>query len=133
MTTQDLIQRMYDSAAGGDLAGFFGAMSDDVVVREPRFLPYGGTYSGKDELMALVSKLATEFDLSTLKAEYVVAEGDRAFAVLRIGFAASDETLLVAEESLVRDGKVTELRVFVHDGGRLIPTAVAPEGQEDVA
>ena len=130
MRTRDVVARMYDAAAGGDLDGFFGAMSDDVVVREPRFLSYGGTYSGKDELVALVSKLAAEFDLSTLKAEYIVADGDRAFAVLRIGLAGSDESLVVAEESRVRDGKVTELRVFVHDGGRLTPAAVAPVGHE---
>jgi ketosteroid isomerase-like protein len=46
MSAVETIQAMYDAARAGDFDGFFAHLGDDIVLEEPDFLPYGGTYQG---------------------------------------------------------------------------------------
>jgi ketosteroid isomerase-like protein len=119
--TRRVVTGMYDAAIGGDLAGFFSHIAPDVVTHEPPFLPYGGSYSGLGALMELLGEqVAKHLDIAQPKIDRVVVDGDRAFTVIRLRCQATGEETLLAEEAVVRAGKVVELRVFYFDAGSLI-------------
>ena len=115
-----LMQAIYDAVSAGDLAGVFNRLADDVVIREPEFLPYGGVYRGKEHFGDVVGKIAKTYDMTRIRADYIVADGERVIGVLRMPDLATGEDVLVAEESVIRDGKVVQMTVFVHDAQSLI-------------
>ena len=119
--TRRVVTEMYDAALGGDLAGFFERIDPDVVTHEPPFLPYGGSYSGRPALMQLLGdEVSRHLDIAHPKIDRIVVDGDRAFTVIRLRCQATGEETLLAEEAVVRQGKVVELRVFYFDAGSLI-------------
>lgn len=119
--TRRVVTQMYDAAVSGDMAGFFACIDPEVVTHEPSFLPYGGSYAGIGALMELLSKdVSQHLDITQPKIDRIVADGDRAFTVIRLRCQATGEETLLAEEAVVRNGKVVELRVFYFDAGSLI-------------
>jgi ketosteroid isomerase-like protein len=119
--TRRVVTEMYGAALRGDLAGFFTYIDPGVVTHEPPFLPYGGSYSGLGSLMALLGEqVIRHLDITQPKIDRIVADGERAFTVIRLRCQATGEEALLAEEAVVRDGKVVELRVFYFDAGSLI-------------
>lgn len=119
--TRRVVTQMYDAAVSGDMAGFFACIDSEVVTHEPSFLPYGGSYAGIGALMELLSKeVSQHLDITQPKIDRIVADGDRAFTVIRLRCQATGEETLLAEEAVVRNGKVVELRVFYFDAGSLI-------------
>lgn len=123
MDTRDVVQAFYDAAASGDMQTFLGLLADDAVISEPAFLPYGGTYSGPDGMQTMFPQAGAVLDLPTLKVRHMVVEGDRAFTVLSVDRNGGGGTLLLAEEAVIRDGKVTELRIYVHDAAGVVTAA----------
>jgi hypothetical protein len=115
-----LMQALYDAVSAGDLDGVLNRLADDVVIREPAFLPYGGEYRGKELFGELVGKIAKTYDMTQIRADYLVADGERVIGLLRMPDLATGEDVLVAEESVIRDGKVVQMTVFVHDAQSLI-------------
>jgi len=125
--TRRVVTEMYGAALGGDLAGFFTYIDPEVVTHEPPFLPYGGSYSGLDSLMELLGEqVIRHLDITQPKIDRIVADGDRAFTVIRLRCQATGEETLLAEEAVVRAGKVVELRVFYFDAGSLIEKGGVP-------
>jgi uncharacterized protein len=53
-TSRDLMTRIYDPAAKADYDDVFACLSEDLVVNEPPFLPYGDTYRGHDGFRNLI-------------------------------------------------------------------------------
>ncbi|HEY4410713.1 MAG TPA: nuclear transport factor 2 family protein [Acidimicrobiia bacterium] len=119
--TRRVVTRMYDAAVGGDMAGFFACIDPEVVTHEPPFLPYGGSYLGIGALMDLLARdVSKHLDITQPKIDRIVVDGDRAFSVIRLRCQATGDETLLAEEAVVRRGKVVELRVFYFDAGSLI-------------
>jgi ketosteroid isomerase-like protein len=119
--TRRVVTAMYGAALRGDLAGFFDQIDPEVVTHEPPFLPYGGSYSGLGALQELLGeRVAKHLDITRPTIDRVVVDGDRAFTVIRLRCQETDDETLLAEEAVVRAGKVTELRVFYFDTGSLI-------------
>lgn len=118
--SRELVERFYAAAASGDTETFLGSVADDIVVHEPAFLPYGGVYRGRDGFVAMLGEAAKMADVGSLVVDHIVAEGQRAFAVLRLRLLDGGE-IHVAEESVIRDGLIAELRIFVHDAGTVVP------------
>lgn len=114
-----LVTDMYEAAKRGDLDSFVAALAPDVVVIEPAFLPYGGSYHGADGFLSLFARLADTFDVPSLSVERVIADGDIVLGLLRMQLADGNSTLEVIEQSTIRDGKVAEMRIFVHSLGEL--------------
>lgn len=114
-----LIVDMYAAAKAGDVAGFFSALSPEVVITEPTFLPYGGTYRGIDEFRALFGDVAKFLDMSSLQVDHIVADGDHAVGLIRLSTTSGDGEVRLAEHSILRDGKVAEMQIFVHDDAGL--------------
>jgi hypothetical protein len=48
-----------------------------------------------------------------------VADGERVFAVVQVPDLRSGELVTLAEESIVRGGKVVEMRIFFHEARSL--------------
>jgi ketosteroid isomerase-like protein len=116
-----LVTSMYEAAKRGDLDTFVAALSPDVVVIEPAFLPYGGTYRGVEAFLSLFADLAATFHIAGLNVDRIIADGDVVLGFLRMPLANQESVLGVIEQSTLRDGKVTEMRIFVHDLGALRP------------
>lgn len=123
MGTREIVESLYDAAVKGDMEGFLAQLSDDLVLTEPGFLPYGGVYKGKDGMQAMLGPASAILNIPTLRVHYIVVEGDRAIAKLSINRIGTDETMVIAEESLVRDGKIAEITIYVHDAGSLVVAA----------
>lgn len=117
--SRKLVEDMYAAGAAGDVDGFFARVSSHVVVKEPVFLPYGGTYRGLDAFKGLVGKVAAVLDLRTLTVESLIADGDHVVALVRVNTTAGEQVRL-AELSIVRDGTVAEMEIFMHNPGDLI-------------
>ena len=125
--TRRVVTEMYDAALAGDMAGFFACIDPEVVTHEPPFLPYGGSYSGIGALMELLGgPVSQHLDIARPKIDRIVADGDRAFTVIRLRCQATGEETLLVEEAVVRAGKVVELRVFYFDAGSLIEQGGVP-------
>lgn len=115
-----LVQGMYKAAMSQDVDGVMSCLADDVVVHEPSFLPYGATYHGKQGFGELFAKIAESLDLTTLALDYLVADGDKVFGVLRGAEIGSGREVLLAEESTIRNGRVAQMKIFFHEAQSLI-------------
>ena len=115
-----LMTRMYDAAVHGDFAGVLACLANDLVVNEPAFLPYGGTYRGPAEFAAMIPKVVALMDLTNMRVDRLIADGDHVFGVIRMADRATGEDVLLAEESIIRDGKVVEINVFYNEARTLL-------------
>ena len=113
--TRAVVGQMYDAIMRGDFAAVLGLMAEDLVVSEPSFLPYGGEYRGIEQFQQLIERAVRHLDVAKIAVDRIVVDGDRAVAVLRIPNLANGEFTVIAEESLVRDGQVAEMRIYFHD------------------
>jgi hypothetical protein len=123
MDTRQTVETMYRALASNDISGFLGTLASDVVIIEPAFLPYGGTYTSRDVFVRSVApQLGSALEMSTLTLDSLFVEGDRAMSIFRVQVAATGEQMVIAEELVVHEGKVVEMRVFVHDAPSLVYT-----------
>jgi ketosteroid isomerase-like protein len=119
-SSRDLMTRMYDSAAKADYDDVFACLSGDLVVNEPPFLPYGDTYRGHDGFRNLIGKVTQVLDVSQMRVIRMVADGDRAIGIIEMPDVATGQQILLAEESLIHDGKVVEITVYFHEPRTLL-------------
>jgi len=127
MDTRQTVEAMYRALATDDIPGFLDKLARDVVISEPAFLPYGGTYSGRDVFVRSVGPQVTRvLKMSTLVVNRLLVEDDCAISILRVEIAATGQQMEIAEELVVRDGKVVEVRVFVNDAPSLICAPASP-------
>jgi ketosteroid isomerase-like protein len=120
---KQIIKAAYEAMAAGDVRGFLSALDAEIVVREPDTLPYGGTYTGIEELMKMFPKAAPVLDSSRLEIVELTAEADRVVALLRIPLRSGDGDALISEHWQLRDGKAVALQVLWFDT-TLVPAAV---------
>jgi ketosteroid isomerase-like protein len=78
----DTVKSLYAGFASGDVGAVLGALDPGVEWTEAEGFPYGGTYVGRDAVLANVfMKLATEWDgFMAVPAEYV-CQGDTVVAI----------------------------------------------------
>lgn len=119
-TNRQLVSAMYDAAGRGDFAAFLSYIDADVVVDEPPFLPYGGTYRGHGELQSLLGRVSAILDVTSLRVERLIADDDHVIGLIRVPIVGSDSEVSLAEMSVIREGKVAEMRIFFHEAGTLV-------------
>ena len=112
--SRQILQTMYAAAISGDMVTFNAMVDDDAQFHEPGCLPYGGSYRGKKTLIDLFMRVGNYLDFSTIKIDYVLADGANVITAIQIK-ATNGNDVRVLEEALVRDGKVVDLRVFLSD------------------
>lgn len=120
MNSKDIVLKMYAAAGSGDVAGAIACMDDNVTVIEPPYLPYGGTYQGKQEFLRLFGLIGEYGDLSTVKMHYAVAEGDLVFVALQFIDRKTGKPMQLVEQSTVKNGKIVEMKIFYFDAGSMI-------------
>ncbi len=115
-----IVQAFYDAIIAGDVDGFVAVSAEDMVVHQPSFLPYGATYRGRDTFVGLFDTFARYYDLTKIRCDHLVADGERVFGVMRVPVLTNGQDVLFAEQVVVRDGLVAELRIFVHEAQTMI-------------
>ena len=115
-----IIQAMYDAGRRGDVETLASFIADDVVVDEPRFLPYGKIYKGKQELLQLFQTVAKFLDVSQLQVHYLIADGERVAACLGLPDLTTGQPVSLLEESTLKDGKITHQKLFFNDPGSML-------------
>ncbi|HTK61679.1 MAG TPA: nuclear transport factor 2 family protein [Pseudonocardia sp.] len=113
--SQALMERMYGAAIKGDFDDVLSCLSDDLVVNEPPFLPYGRVYRGLEGFGDLIANVTQVLDVSRMIVDRYVSQGDRVIGIIRMPDLRTGEHILLAEESLIRDGKVVEIVVYFHE------------------
>jgi uncharacterized protein len=123
--SRQVVKRLYEMGAAGNVEGFLACLHKDVEIHEPGCLPFGGLYRGIAAVQQLLSKAGQLLDFRILYVEAIVAEGDRVWVTVRTAVAGTGAPVLVAEESIVRDGKIFRLRAFYFDPTIVINAAAA--------
>lgn len=118
-----VVKRMYETALSGDFAGFMALLDEKIVVYEPSFLPYGGVSHGRDGFQKLFATIATYLQIPSIRVESLVADGDVVVAFLKGRTVDTGEEVEIGERSVVRDGRVAEMRIYYHEGQTLFPRA----------
>jgi uncharacterized protein len=118
-STRAIVRKLYEDASEQNFEGFLAALSPDVVVKEPGFLPYGGTYRGLAEFQALFEKVGALLDVTGLTVEQIVADGDHAIGIITVPCTNGGAPVRLAETSTLRDGVITEMEIFFHELGGL--------------
>jgi ketosteroid isomerase-like protein len=115
---------MYQAGTDGNAAGFLACLHEQIELEEPAWLPYGGTHRGLDQLQAVFVEVAKLIDLSTIKLETIIADGNQAVAVFRATLQNGEETIN-AEQWTIRDGKCWRGRVFYQDPTQALKTTTS--------
>lgn len=124
-TSRQIVTTFYACIAAGNFDGVLACLHEDVEIHEPACLPYGGMYRGIEGAKRLFSEAPKHLDISIFSIDAIVADGDRVVGMLRTAIVGTGEPLAVAEESIVRDGKIIRVRVFQFDPTLVISAAAS--------
>ena len=123
---RQVVLDMYAAGMRGDVQGMLGHMAEQsFVLHEPPFLPYGRSYQGHAGMLEAFAKIGEYLDVSSIEVDHVVAEGERVIVVLHATDRQSGERVLLAEENVLHNGKVVEMRVFFHEARSLVAAGAA--------
>ncbi|HEY1604829.1 MAG TPA: nuclear transport factor 2 family protein [Allosphingosinicella sp.] len=87
----------------------------DLVMYEPAWLPFGGTYRGLDDFKRFYGKVRNFYDFETWKLIDVVADGEIVFSTSQVRVAGRDTTMHIAERFRFSGAILAEVRIFVCD------------------
>ncbi len=115
----ELANTVYDAFGNGDMETFFANITDDAVWHLGGNNPLSGTYSGKQEIMAVLGQITERSGGTFQIAEVhdILANDEHVVAMVR-NTGERDGKVLDAPTihiSHVRDGKFTELFIVVAD------------------
>lgn len=113
--TRTVINQMYDAVTRADLPALEAVLADDIVVHEPAYLPYGGVCRGRDAFYGLVGEATKYLDVANVVIDQVIVDGDQGIGILRIPVLSTGAQAVIAEQSIVRDGKIVEMWIYFHD------------------
>ena len=110
-----LVSGLYADIAAGRTEGLLSLIDPEIVIKEPSFLPYGGTYHGAEAFGELFGKISQHFELSSARALSVVADGEDVVALIELRTADGNNTLRIAEHFVMRGGLIAALTLYFHD------------------
>jgi ketosteroid isomerase-like protein len=112
--TRQVVRAIHAASARGDIDSERQLFSPDLIIEEPPYLPYGGTFHGYDGFLDLASQAVKYVDFSSLVLESLTVEGNLAFAVVRVRLLAGAE-IIATEEWRVEDGLAVHCRISWFD------------------
>jgi ketosteroid isomerase-like protein len=115
VTNREQVAGAYDALAAGDVKAFLAVLDDEIVLREPACLPYGGVARGITEVMALFGRAVPYLDSARLHVEELIEQDERVVAILRIPLRGGDAEARIVELWRLRDGRAVELEAFWSD------------------
>ena len=119
---RELVLRFYQGGARGEITSFRHSLANDFVLHVPPQLPWGGTFN-KQQYVDLLPRVASILDFKRLKFLALVAEEKHVVALIDIGVAGTDRSVIISEHWDVYDGKAVQLRVAYFDPSILLETA----------
>jgi uncharacterized protein len=119
--TRSVVQQFYDYSLRADIEGVAKILHPDIVNYEAASLPYGGTHTGRAEVLQLLARLYSMIDLDTVAVGDILANSERAAAFLEVPFgdSASSEKVSVIETFVIRDGLIAEIKPYYFDTAAL--------------
>lgn len=112
--TRRVVEDMFRLGKEGEIEKALALLDEKVEIYEPPFLPYGGKYVGRDGFVRLFSLIQEKyFDDLSMRVQYIAVEGEYAIAINHVP-GLRGETVVLAEEMRVRDGKIIEIRIYLH-------------------
>jgi ketosteroid isomerase-like protein len=112
--TRQVVRAIHAASARGDLDKERQLFSPDLIIEEPPYLPYGGTYHGYDGFLRLALQAVKFVDFSSLVLDSLTVEGDLAFAVCRVRLVTGAE-VIATEQWRVQDGLAVHCRISWFD------------------
>jgi ketosteroid isomerase-like protein len=114
----EVIRRVYEALASGDVPAALRAMADDLAWHEAEGMPYGGVYrSGEAVAQNVLGPITQDIPDFAVSVEDLIGSGDRVAAVVRYTGTGktSGNTLDLPVVHLwdVRDGKIVQFRQFI--------------------
>jgi SnoaL-like domain len=85
----------------------------NIVMHEPRSLPFGGTYRGLEDFKRFYAKVRAYYDFDTWQLVDVVAQGDIVFSTSHVHIVGRSETMYLAERFRFAGKTLIEVRVFI--------------------
>jgi ketosteroid isomerase-like protein len=110
-----LIKEFFEAGSRGDFDRVLEIMAPDIVIRQPPFLPYGGTYIGRDAFPALAAKMTQYIDMKNARLVHLVAGPDVSFAVQQVTDIRTGRDCLMCVQMTIRHGQLVETQVFYHE------------------
>jgi ketosteroid isomerase-like protein len=127
--TTQLLNEVYDGFVEGDLERVGRGMTDDVVAIDPPYVPDGGTFTGREAVLARLAGFIDLFEAIELTGLRFDDVGDRVVASFtahgRARLGGAEAALQIAHLLRFRDGLIAEMRVFVGDASRRDAEAAA--------
>ena len=113
--TRRVVETLYKCGNTGDMADVLALVDENVVLHEPPFLPYGGTYKGIDGFIKAFSAVVDGYiELPKLRVQRLIVESECAFDVLQVPAVKGGEVVF-AEEFTVRNSKIVEITLYFHE------------------
>ena len=133
-TAAQIVRSVYQAFTSGDPGLIDGTVrelfADDVVVHEAESLPWGGRYDGLDTVAAMTQGLAdpaAPIDAANLSVDELIVDESgapgTAHVVAAVSFpwrGATTIPMRALEWFTIRDGKVSEIQVFLWDTGAAV-------------
>lgn len=110
--TKDLVVGALDALFANDMEAFFARAKEDIRVIEPSYLPYGGTYVGRQGFDDLGRGLRKVLDLRSIELISATGDAERTVLLMTAKLRYKDEQRYLTEHWVVEDGLIAEIRVF---------------------
>jgi ketosteroid isomerase-like protein len=124
MTPLEASRRMYECVRQGDWKAVEAFMADDLVIREPASLPYGGEWRGKDALQRLYAHVMSFWDEPRVEWIDLIGGDGHTVALLRFTMTAratgTRVTQTVCEVTRFAEGKMAEMQIHYFDTAALL-------------
>jgi SnoaL-like domain len=85
----------------------------NLVMHEPKSLPFGGTYRGLEDFKRFYAKVRDYYDFDTWQLIDVVAEHEIVFSTSQVRVAGRPVTMHIAERFRFSGPTLVEVRVFI--------------------
>lgn len=114
----EVVQSAYAAINAGDVDAFINVLAEDCVLEEAAGHPYGGKWTGHEDIKAAFGGLAASIGLRGVTVHDIVANETTAVGLIEIAITSStgeESTMSVAEVWEVRDGKAVSIRPHYWD------------------
>ena len=125
LTAAEVVAELGAKFRAGDVDGAKALMSPDLRIEQPASLPHGGVHSGPDAMGTMGARFAEHWDREIGPAD-LRPWGDGAVQVTTQTWTSKatgrSATVEVVELFQVKDGLITEIKVFQQDTALLLAT-----------
>jgi ketosteroid isomerase-like protein len=121
---RQLVDKHYSLHAAGDFAAARELLTDDFSITIPSFMPFAGSYRGKDAFRELIPLVVKAAAVTSMKFVATTVGGGCAVEIVEFTLTGYDgPPVQVAELNLFRDNMICEIRPFYSDPAPWIEAA----------